>query len=370
VAYPHRETGNEPELLHPRLDGTEFAQHLQTVVTLFATTTQQAATRADQAAQATLRASMGRVQSLAAELEAAISLMQDRHDNPDVLEGLLRLDHLNSQIYRRAQAIAVLCGSWPGQQRSASSLTDVVRGATGRIRDFPRVQPHMRDDIFVGPRWVEAVVLALAELLDNAARHSSPDTPVDVTFLQAHHGMVIQIDDAGVGMSSEALDKAAHLLSGREDVNIHRLGEPPQVGFAVIGKLAGQYGFTASIKPNHYGGVRAEVFLPTELLTTSTKPEPVLSAPTGAANPDRARAAAPTPGTEQQHRTSGGLPMRQRHRRQPTVPPPPPAAPQPAPPTSAPTIRAEQSAAGINAWQASTQANRRQTGTFDRERNL
>src|SRR5690606_15867987 len=143
-----------------------------TVLDLFAGSAARVRERADKSAKSTLRAMMRAVQSLANEQQLAISHMQERHDDPDVLEGLLRIDHMNAQLGPRAQATAVLCGSWPGQQRSASSLTDVVRGATSRIRDYLRINLEGTPNTAVTSRAVEPVVLTLAELLDNAARHS------------------------------------------------------------------------------------------------------------------------------------------------------------------------------------------------------
>ncbi len=43
--------------------------------------------RADRSAKSTLRAMMRAVQSLANEQQLAISHMQERHDDPDVLEA-------------------------------------------------------------------------------------------------------------------------------------------------------------------------------------------------------------------------------------------------------------------------------------------
>ena len=153
----------------------------------------------------------------------------------------------------------MLCGSWPGRQRAASPLTDVVRGATSRIRDYRRVSVHGRVDIAVVSRAVEPVVLAVAELLDNAARHSQPNTNVEVNFQPVHNGACVVIDDAGVGMDG---------LGGRSGppgccpasgaVDVTRLGDPPQFGFAVIGVLAPRYGFSVSVDTRSpYGGVRA-----------------------------------------------------------------------------------------------------------------
>ncbi|MEU5050481.1 ATP-binding protein [Streptomyces sp. NPDC021096] len=257
-----------PGPLDERLTGTVFAQRLQSVMDLFAQAVEKAQARADQSAKAALKASMRALQGLAHEQQLAISDMQDRHDNPDVLRDLLEIDHANSQFGRRAQAIAVLCGSWPGRQRVASPLTDVVRGATSRIRDYRRVRVHPQADLAVVSRAVEPVVLAVAELLDNAARHSQPNTTVEVSLQPVHNGACVVIDDAGVGMDGREVQQAGAMLSGRQAVDVSRLGDPPQFGFPVIGVLAARYGFSVSVDTRSpYGGVRAVLFLPSALLT-------------------------------------------------------------------------------------------------------
>ncbi|MEU4209162.1 ATP-binding protein [Streptomyces sp. NPDC026206] len=257
-----------PGPLDERLTGTAFAQRLQSVMELFAQAGEKAQARADQSAKAALKASMRALQGLAHEQQLAISDMQDRHDNPDVLRDLLEIDHANSQFGRRAQAIAVLCGSWPGRQRVASPLTDVVRGATSRIRDYRRVRVHPHAEIAVVSRAVEPVVLAVAELLDNAARHSQPNTTVEVSLQPVHNGACVVIDDAGVGMDGQEVQQAVAMLSGRRAVDVSRLGDPPQFGFPVIGVLAARYGFSVSVDTRSpYGGVRAVLFLPSALLT-------------------------------------------------------------------------------------------------------
>lgn len=257
-----------PGLRDERLAGTAFAQSLQGVVEQFTRAVDKAQVRADASAKAALKASMRAVQGLAHEQQLSISQMQDRHDNPDVLRDLLEIDHSNAQFGRRAQAIAVLCGSWPGRQRISSPLTDVVRGAKSRIRDYRRVQVHALVDVAVVSRAVEPVVLAVAELLDNAARHSQPNTNVEVSLQPVHNGAVIVIDDAGVGMDGLEVQRAAALLSGERAVDVARLGDPPQFGFAVIGMLAARYGFSVSVDTRSpYGGVRVVLFLPTALLT-------------------------------------------------------------------------------------------------------
>ncbi|NJQ01575.1 ATP-binding protein [Streptomyces zingiberis] len=284
--------GALPGLLHDRLAGTSFAESLQTVIDLFSSAADRARSRADQSAKAALKASMRALQGLANEQQLAITDMQDNHDSPHVLQDLLEIDHANAQFGRRAQGIAVLCGSWPGRQRAASPLVDVVRGAKSRIRDYRRVEVSAQVDLAVVSRAVEPVVLTVAELLDNAARHSQPNTQVEVTLRPAHNGTAIVIDDAGVGMDSREIQKASMLLAGRQDIDINRLGDPPQFGFAVIGVLAARYGFTVSVDTRSpYGGVRAVVFLPKELLTSVNADHPA----TAGTHPTPAPAAAPRP---------------------------------------------------------------------------
>ncbi|GAA0358517.1 ATP-binding protein [Actinoallomurus spadix] len=390
---------------NPSFAGTSAEQGIRALLNLFSDHAERAKERADQAAKVTLKAMMRAVQSLANEQQLAISTMQDRHDDPEVLEGLMRIDHMNAQIGRRAQATAVLCGSWPGQQRSAAALVDVVRGATSRIRDYLRVQVQPQSNVAVVSRVVEPVVLAVAELLDNAARHSQPNTSVEVNFRQAHNGVAIVVDDAGVAMDAEEIQRAERLLSGRESVDINRLGDPPQVGFAVVGVLAARYGFRVSVDSSSpYGGVRAVLFLPTELLTHvdaepapagsepqpiragADRPAPVLPAPPAVPSAPALPAPpvvpsappvpsaststgapalsgqGPSPTREERQVTANGLPKR---RRVTTTGEQPMPSSEPAPSTRPP----RDIAAGMGAWQRGTRAGRA-TGTPESEGNF
>ncbi|MCP9205664.1 ATP-binding protein [Streptomyces sp. NEAU-Y11] len=327
-----------PGLKDEKLAGTTFAQSLHAVMEQFTRAVDKAQSRADASAKSALKASMRALQGLAHEQQVSISQMQDRHDNPDVLRDLLEIDHANSQFGRRAQAIAVLCGSWPGRQRLASSLTDVVRGSKSRIRDYQRVQVHSLIDVAVVSRAVEPVVLAVAELLDNAARHSQPNTSVEVSLQPVHNGACIVVDDAGVGMDGLEVQRAATLLSGQRAVDVSRLGDPPQFGFAVVGLLAARYGFSVSVDTRSpYGGVRAVLFLPSALLTHVDA-----GAPSAAAAPEersapprtlpsRRRAEPQAPGA-----ATAGIPAQARPV-EPAAPAPSPT-PRPAPAAAPPAV--------------------------------
>lgn len=361
-----------PGLRHPRLADTPYGRHLDQVTQTVTESREEAKTRAEESAKATLKSMMRGVQSLANEQQLAISRMQAQHDDPDVLAGLLEIDHMNAQLGRRAQASAVLCGSWPGLQRSASSLTDVVRGATSRIRDYLRVQINSQVSDSVASRAVEPVVLAVAELLDNAARHSQPNTPVEVNFRPTHNGMAVVIDDAGVAMNAEELARAERLLSGQETVEINQLGDPPQVGFAVIGVLAARYGFRASVDTRSpYGGVRAVVFLPSALLTRPKDKTVRQAAPE--APPEIENVAVEEP-PQTPSLTAGGLPRRRRvsagagqtpgagrSASEALQPEPVEVKAQehdPRAPSGEPRMPSRKTAAGLGAWQRGTRSGR------------
>lgn len=340
VADAYYQAEPPPGLHDAQLAGTSFADSLERVLDHFTGAVDKARARADQSAKAALKASMRALQGLANEQQMSISDMQERHDNPDVLHDLLQIDHTNSQFGRRAQAIAVLCGSWPGRQRAASPLVDVARGATSRIRDYRRVRVHAQVDMAVVSRAVEPAVLAVAELLDNAARHSQPNTTVEVNIQPAHNGTSIVIDDAGVGMDPQEVERATYLLSGTHNVDVARLGDPPQFGFAVVGVLAARYGFTVSADTRSpYGGVRAVIFVPSELLTHLDQDGEVIvpATPARGSSPEPVE----TPPVRRRPQASGHThappepPAPAPHPVAPGPPPPPPGAPLPGEPVSA-----------------------------------
>ncbi|MBL1100505.1 ATP-binding protein [Streptomyces coffeae] len=355
-----------PGLKDEKLAGTTFAQSLHAVMEQFTRAVDKAQTRADASAKSALKASMRALQGLAHEQQVSISQMQDRHDNPDVLRDLLEIDHANSQFGRRAQAIAVLCGSWPGRQRLASSLTDAVRGSKSRIRDYQRVQVHSLIDVAVVSRAVEPVVLAVAELLDNAARHSQPNTSVEVSLQPVHNGACIVIDDAGVGMDGLEVQRAATLLSGQRAVDVSRLGDPPQFGFAVVGLLAARYGFSVSVDTRSpYGGVRAVLFLPSALLThidagtrgAAGAPEAQQAAPAQPlpSRPTRRRAAPPSPAPGSAP-ASAGVPAQ-------AGPPAATYTPDPAPATAPPAADEAATSFGVTAGGLPKRRRRQATDT-------
>ncbi|MFC9424216.1 MULTISPECIES: ATP-binding protein [unclassified Streptomyces] len=358
-----------------RKEKQELKAHYANLEDHYAEAVEEAKDRAEEATKTALKSAMRTLQGLASEQQLAITKLQDKYGELQILQDLLDIDHMNSQFARRAQSIAVLCDGWLGRQRAAASLYDVVRSAKGRIRHFTRVEIRAQSNFAIVSRAVEPVALTLAELLDNATSYSAPETIIEINIRPVPKGVCIIVDDAGVGMNEEEKARAAGLLSSERSPGVSGLGNPPQFGFTVIGVLAARYGFTVSVdSTSPYGGVRAVVLLPEELLTAMPEPEakpapqpepkpsqrPELKPahrpepkefPTVAASspmPPEETPAAPTT-------TFGGLPKRRRRGAISIVPA--------AETTEAPARDHEQAASVMGAFQRGTQSGRRFNNT-------
>ncbi|MGV9697909.1 sensor histidine kinase [Streptomyces sp. NPDC003470] len=278
---------------------------------------QAAQERAEDETKTVLKSAMRTLQGLAAEQQLVLTRLQTKYGDSALLQDLLEIDHTNSQFGRRAQSIAVLCDGWLGGRRDTASVYDVVRSAQGRIRHFRRVEILSQVDFGITSRAVEPVALVLAELLDNATSYSSPDTVVEINIRTVPKGICVVVDDAGVGMSDEERTRAEKLLSSERASGVAGLGNPPQFGFAVIGLLCERFGFEVSVDSSSpYGGVRAVVLLPHELLTAM----PEKKAPTPAAGAARPVLDGGPEAALPSSQTSDGLPRRRRKRPMAIVP--------------------------------------------------
>ncbi|MBT2403199.1 MULTISPECIES: sensor histidine kinase KdpD [unclassified Streptomyces] len=213
-----------------------------------------------------------RVQAIVHQQAQELREMEDRHGHsPDVFGDLLRLDHGTALIGRLADSIAVLGGARPGRQwNKAVPLYSVLRGAMSRIIDYQRVELHSVSQVAVVGPAVEPLIHALAELLDNATRYSPPQTKVHLTAVDVNSGIAVEIEDGGVSMSEEARSRAERMLrQAQQGIDLNDLGETPRLGLAVVGRLSQAYNFQVSLRSSAYGGVRAVLIIPQELITTT-----------------------------------------------------------------------------------------------------
>ncbi|MEV4787331.1 ATP-binding protein [Streptomyces tuirus] len=241
-------------------------------------------TRIDAAAQAGMRGATREIQAALYRLQDALRGLQQRYDDPELAQTLFELDHENEQSLRRAQIAAVVCGAWVGLAREESHLVDAVTGGQARLAGYRRVRVsnHLDAGTALVSHAVEPVAIIVAELLDNALRHSAPDTDVVVNLEAVHHGVCVTVDDAGLGMTQDERARAQRMVAGTDPILLTELGDPPRMGLAAIGQLTRQFDLSVDLtSPSPYGGVRAVLRVDSHLLTRIDPEElpPAASAP-------------------------------------------------------------------------------------------
>ncbi|WP_153182655.1 ATP-binding protein, partial [Streptomyces sp. E2N166] len=256
-------------------------------------------------ARAAVRGFANNIVARSARLGRAVSQGVRRHISDEAYATLVEIDHLAQQMLLTASGYSVLAGDKLSRRWPATPLTDIVRAAMGRIEGYERIKHPEMGSVVVEGRAVEAVVHALAVLLDNALRYSPPAASVHVSLEQGHHACFLIVDDAGLRMDDERLLWASDVMSGEQRDDITRLGAHPQTGLRVASLLAENYGFRVELTaPNIYQGTRAMVVLPKNLLVDPAAAQPAprpattssaapLAAPVAA--PDVAAGAVPAP---------------------------------------------------------------------------
>ncbi|MCF4137556.1 ATP-binding protein [Streptomyces sp. Tue 6430] len=216
-----------------------------------------------------------RVQAIVHQQAAELREMEEDHGrNPEVFDDLLRIDHGTALIGRLADSIGVLGGGRPGRNwPQPVPLYSVLRGAMSRILEYRRIQLDSIAKVNIRGLSVEPLIHALAELLDNSTRYSPPTSKVHVNAVEVQTGIAIEIEDAGVSLSEEARAKAERMLEqAMAGVDIQDVGGTPRLGLAVVGRLCTAFNMQISLRTSAYGGVRAVLIAPSEMVTSDPAP--------------------------------------------------------------------------------------------------
>jgi signal transduction histidine kinase len=379
LTHPHVAV---PGPLQPEIAGAPLGLALESVLRGLRGELATQRVRIDAAAQAGMRGATREIQAALYRLQDALRGLQQRYDDPELAQTLFQLDHENEQSLRRAQVAAVVCGAWVGLAREESHLVDAVTGGQARLAGYHRVRVnnHLQTGTALVSHAVEPVAIIVAELLDNALRHSAPDTDVVVNLEHVHHGVCVTVDDAGLGMTQDERARAQRLVAGSEPILLTDLGDPPRMGLAAIGQLTRQFDLGVDVSsPSPYGGVRAVLRVNSHLLSRIDPDErpPAASAPRSTRKAPAQTPAAGSPWYDEAERShgygaepsgdasivvsghqasptdAGELPRRRRRTRATA-----PAAPAP----ERPVRRPEDAAAALGALQSGTAAARGDTG--------
>ncbi len=201
-----------------------------------------------------------RNQSLLHRQLGILDSMERRTSDPGALADLFRLDHLTTRMRRHAEGLIILSGSTPGRGwREPVPVVDVLRAAVAEVEDYVRVDVLSESRDLVAGNAVNDVIHLVAELVENATAFSPPNTRIEVRADRAGTGLVVEIEDRGLGLSEEEL----------ADIN-RRLASPPefdlanseQLGLFVVSRLASRHAIKVALRQSIYGGTTAILVLP------------------------------------------------------------------------------------------------------------
>ncbi|MFC0865155.1 nitrate- and nitrite sensing domain-containing protein [Sphaerimonospora cavernae] len=199
-----------------------------------------------------------------------LDTMQRRTDDPESLRELFRLDHLTTRMRRHAESLIILSGSTPGRSwRKPVPVIDVVRAAISEVEDYTRISMTPMPEASLTGASVADIVHLIAELMENAAIFSPPQTKVQVRGEVVANGLVLEVEDRGLGLEPEKYD----------EINM-RLADPPEfdpadsdrLGLFVVSQLAGRYGINVFLRSSPYGGTTAIVLIPRALVADDGAP--------------------------------------------------------------------------------------------------
>ncbi|MBW8482773.1 ATP-binding protein [Actinomadura parmotrematis] len=232
--------------------------------------------------------------------------LQQRVEDPALLELVYRLDSAAARSWRLAGDQRVLAGTAPGHLTESLTIADMVAVAIGGIVRHDHVVVTAMCEAAAAPGVGEDAAQLLAALLDNSTTGTRAQVEVAASLVPG--GAVrIQIDDYGTGLPPQRLAELTRLLAGP----VPALSEATarRTGLPVVHRIAARHGLTVELASR----TGQALWHPTGTITTVTLPAHLVSAvaPPGAAD-------------------AGGPPVRDRRALVAEVPAPPvPAAPAP-----------------------------------------
>ncbi len=191
-------------------------------------------------------------------------------NDPDQLRELFLLDHLATRMRRYAEGLLILSGSLPGRGWSKPMPTvDVVRAAATEVEEYTRVSVLPMSSVRLAGGAVTDIIHLLAELLENSTLSSPQTSEVLVRGRDVANGFVVEIEDGGLGMSEESLERANTLLADPPELD---LAKRTELGHFVVATLARRHGVKVHLRDSPYGGVTAIVLLPNSVLVPEEQP--------------------------------------------------------------------------------------------------
>jgi signal transduction histidine kinase len=192
-----------------------------------------------------------------------LDVAEARQGDPEHLDLLFQLDHLATRARRNAENLLILGGGQPGRKwRQAAGLEDIVRSAVSETEQFARVSTVRLPEVHVLGAAVGDLIHLLAELVDNATSFSPPESAVWVRGNVVGKGVVVEVEDQGLGIEFAERERLSAALRDPPDFQSMAVAGQRHLGLFVVGQLAQRHGITVSLLESAYGGIKAIVLIP------------------------------------------------------------------------------------------------------------
>ncbi|MFE3451931.1 sensor histidine kinase [Nonomuraea sp. NPDC059194] len=227
-----------------------------------------------------------RMQSLTHRAMRGLDELENQVEDPELLKGLFRVDHLNTRLRRQAESLAVVGGAASRRQWSRPvTMYEIMRSAIAEVEHYSRVKVMPPVEGALDGGAAANVIHLLAELVENATKFSPPHTQVILRAEAVTAGLAIEIEDRGLGIPGETRHRLNDLLTDPDRIDVNELLQEGRIGLLVVSALSRRHKIVVRLQTNLYGGTQAIVVIPNELIAAeaqatppeSAKPAPPLS---------------------------------------------------------------------------------------------
>lgn len=207
-----------------------------------------------------------RMQTLSHRAIQGLDELENQVEDPDLLKGLFKVDHLTTRTRRQAESLAVIGGASSRRRWTKPvSVYEVLRSAIAEVEHYNRVKVVPPADGELHGGAVADVVHLLAELIENATRFSPPHTQVLIRVETVAAGLAIEVEDRGLGIPRGEQRRLNAMLADHEQPGTDELLKDGRIGLLVVSALAARHKIRVQLQGNVFGGTQAIVVVPKEL---------------------------------------------------------------------------------------------------------
>lgn len=205
-----------------------------------------------------------RSQAMVDRLISCLDRMEQVDPAADRMKDVFELDFLAIRMRRNDESLLVLAGGESARiRRDPVTLVEVLHGARSEVEDYRRVEFGVIDEsLLVAAPVVNDLVHLLAELFDNAAAFSPPDSAILVEARKVADRAVLLVEDRGIGVGAQRLRELNQRLANPSPVTAATVR---QMGIEVVSRLAQRHEIRVELESLERG-IAASVVLPSHAL--------------------------------------------------------------------------------------------------------